>query len=135
MLLVSRANHYGRQQRTLMGALITIDVHARDVVRSMVKNEVSSVTDFEWTKQLRYYWEVREAVSATYLLGRISLRSYQETSFWRSGAYSPGPYRPRSYLAMCGGGPSTMDVHAVVRNDCLEHKEVAPKPKQVEPSL
>lgn len=29
-----------RQQRTLMGALITIDVHARDVVRYMVKTKV-----------------------------------------------------------------------------------------------
>eukprot|EP00752_Nemacystus_decipiens_P017827 g15983.t1 len=46
-----------RQQRTLMGALITIDVHARDVVRYMVKTKVCSVSDFEWTKQLRYYWE------------------------------------------------------------------------------
>lgn len=42
-----------------MGALITIDVHARDVVRFMVKSGVCSVSDFEWTKQLRYYWEVR----------------------------------------------------------------------------
>lgn len=50
-----------RQQRTLMGALITIDVHARDVVRFMVKSGVCSVSDFEWTKQLRYYWEVRES--------------------------------------------------------------------------
>ena len=30
----------GRQQRTLMGALITIDVHARDVVRFMAKTKV-----------------------------------------------------------------------------------------------
>ena len=32
-----------RQQRTLMGALITIDVHARDVVRYMVKTKVGLV--------------------------------------------------------------------------------------------
>ena len=43
-----------------MGALITIDVHARDVVRFMVKSGVCSVSDFEWTKQLRYYWDVSE---------------------------------------------------------------------------
>ncbi|RHY05497.1 hypothetical protein DYB25_001425 [Aphanomyces astaci] len=44
-------------QRSLMGALITIDVHARDVVRSLCANKVSCLTDFEWTRQLRYYWE------------------------------------------------------------------------------
>lgn len=49
-----------------MGALITIDVHARDVVRFMVKSEICSVTDFEWTKQLRYYWEVRLCRAAWY---------------------------------------------------------------------
>lgn len=42
-----------------MGALITIDVHARDVVRYMVQSHVCSISDFEWTKQLRYYWEVK----------------------------------------------------------------------------
>ncbi len=44
-------------QRTLMGALIVIDVHARDVVTQMVNASVSSINDFEWSKQLRYYWD------------------------------------------------------------------------------
>jgi dynein heavy chain len=47
----------GKLQRQLMGALLTIEVHARDVVLSMVKKNTRSVADFEWTKQLRYYWE------------------------------------------------------------------------------
>ncbi|CAM9627191.1 unnamed protein product, partial [Phaeothamnion confervicola] len=46
-----------RCQRTLVGALITLDVHARDVVRAAVAKRVASLADFEWTRQLRYYWD------------------------------------------------------------------------------
>ena len=38
------------QQRTLMGALIVIDVHAREVVRGMIKSRVETMNDFEWQK-------------------------------------------------------------------------------------
>lgn len=48
-----------RQQRTLLGALLTIDVHARDVTRALVAKKIDSLTDFEWTKQLRYYWDTK----------------------------------------------------------------------------
>lgn len=82
-----------------MGALITIDVHARDVVRSMVKSEVSSVTDFEWTKQLRYYWEVKAGTSLVYLPDRVFPRSYHGAPSWRLVACSPRPYHP-SYVSL-----------------------------------
>ena len=54
-----------KQQRTLLGALLTIDVHARDVTCALVNKSVTSLLDFQWTKQLRYYWdESRDDVNA-----------------------------------------------------------------------
>ena len=44
-------------QRTLMGALIVLDVHGRDVVTGLKNDDVQNITDFSWTKQLRYYWD------------------------------------------------------------------------------
>lgn len=49
-----------RLERSVMGALIVIDIHARDVVKQMIKSRVENVNDFEWTRQLRYYWEKEE---------------------------------------------------------------------------
>uniref|UniRef100_A0A803T4Q5 Dynein axonemal heavy chain 12 n=1 Tax=Anolis carolinensis TaxID=28377 RepID=A0A803T4Q5_ANOCA len=48
-----------KQTRTTLGALVTIDVHARDVVMEMIESgRISHHTgDFQWLAQLRYYWE------------------------------------------------------------------------------
>lgn len=42
--------------RNKLVALITIEVHARDVIADLLKKEVKGVNDFEWLKQLRFYW-------------------------------------------------------------------------------
>lgn len=44
-------------QSITMGALITIDVHAKDVIKVLVRDKISEITAFEWISQLRYYWE------------------------------------------------------------------------------
>jgi dynein heavy chain len=46
-----------RLQRTTLGALCVIDVHARDVISDMAQKGVSNASEFDWTAQLRYYWE------------------------------------------------------------------------------
>ena len=45
------------QTRVTLKALVVIDVHARDVVRDMIKKNVTSPYEFDWTAQLRYYME------------------------------------------------------------------------------
>ena len=44
-------------QRSVMANLIVIDVHARDVTKRLIRDEVTAVTDFAWICQLRYYWD------------------------------------------------------------------------------
>lgn len=43
--------------RKVLGAMITIDVHARDIVTNMIKQNCTDQKQFEWTKQLRYSWD------------------------------------------------------------------------------
>ncbi|XP_047672459.1 dynein axonemal heavy chain 6 isoform X2 [Tachysurus fulvidraco] len=44
--------------RNIITALITVDVHARDIVSELVKAKVDSSSRFEWQRQLRYYWDM-----------------------------------------------------------------------------
>lgn len=40
----------------MLEAVITIEVHARDVTNKLIEEDVSNVNDFDWISQLRYYW-------------------------------------------------------------------------------
>lgn len=51
-------------QRSVIRALITIDVHTRDIISVMVERQVNSDTNFEWLKQLRYYWNTVDSCVA-----------------------------------------------------------------------
>ena len=43
--------------RKVLSAMITIDVHARDIITNMIKVKCDDAKQFEWTKQLRYLWD------------------------------------------------------------------------------
>lgn len=44
-------------QRCVIVALITTDVHARDIMEELEQKKVSTILDFNWVKQLRYYYD------------------------------------------------------------------------------
>eukprot|EP00063_Salmo_salar_P092130 XP_014066965.1 PREDICTED: dynein heavy chain 14, axonemal isoform X3 [Salmo salar] len=43
-------------QQATLEALLTILVHCRDVLSHLLQNRITSVDDFEWTRQLHYVW-------------------------------------------------------------------------------
>lgn len=43
--------------RSKVVALITIEVHARDVIDRLIRTGCTTAHDFEWVSQLRFYWD------------------------------------------------------------------------------
>ena len=43
-------------QRSTLGAMVTLDVHGRDVLTTMVEAGVDQLNDFNWIAQLRYFY-------------------------------------------------------------------------------
>ncbi|RKO97448.1 hypothetical protein CAUPRSCDRAFT_10881, partial [Caulochytrium protostelioides] len=44
-----------KMARLTLGALVVLDVHARDVIGDLCAKQLSSVSEFSWQSQLRYY--------------------------------------------------------------------------------
>ena len=53
----------GKAARVTVGALTVIDVHARDVIKKLVDENVETKDNFGWTSQLRYYFDGADLTS------------------------------------------------------------------------
>ncbi|CAH0394939.1 unnamed protein product [Bemisia tabaci] len=55
--LAAFLDHLSPLDRRKISNMIVVDIHSRDVIETFVQNNVNSNEDFEWKKQLRFYWE------------------------------------------------------------------------------
>ncbi len=62
--IVSRTDIDPRKRKAVV-ALITQDVHYRDIIEELIKEEVESPHDFKWQQQLRYYFTKSNDINQT----------------------------------------------------------------------
>uniref|UniRef100_A0A4W5QVG2 Dynein axonemal heavy chain 1 n=1 Tax=Hucho hucho TaxID=62062 RepID=A0A4W5QVG2_9TELE len=89
-----------KMQRAVLSALIVIEVHAKDVAAKLVEEGVSSINDFEWISQLRYYWARNDlyirAVNAEFLYGYEYLGNSGRCNVTKCGKWKGSEYFPNA---------------------------------------
>ncbi|XP_014779882.1 dynein axonemal heavy chain 10 isoform X2 [Octopus bimaculoides] len=58
-IVVQIRSPLNRNDRAKFNTILIIDVHARDIIDSFVRDSIIDAREFEWESQLRFYW-VRE---------------------------------------------------------------------------
>jgi dynein heavy chain, axonemal len=59
-LVVKVRGKLSRIVRKILVALITTDVHAKDMIVEMREKNTEKIKDFMWEQQLRYYWDTED---------------------------------------------------------------------------
>ena len=91
-----------------MGALLVMEVHARDVTSKLIKLKVDSQADFNWISQLRYYWfddEIDTSAGKTIgLVGKMCqcVYPYGYEYLGNSGRLVITPLTDRCYMTLMG---------------------------------
>jgi dynein heavy chain len=86
-------------QRSTIEALIVLDVHATDLIKTdLVDKGVSVPSHFMWISQLRYYWEDHTVLSRI----TISVLDYNYEYLGNSARLVVTPLTDRCYRTLCG---------------------------------
>jgi dynein heavy chain, axonemal len=86
--------------RIALGALIVIDVHARDVIKELYDSKISSINEFQWLAQLRYYWiDERETCVVRMITTELE---YAYEYLGNSGRLVITPLTDRCYRTLMG---------------------------------
>jgi dynein heavy chain len=75
-MIVEVRGNLGSLDRKIIVALITTDVHARDIIVELHKDKVGSDKDFKWQKQLRYYYDDQAQESHNVNMKQVSATLY-----------------------------------------------------------
>jgi len=90
--------------RCTLEALIVLDVHSQEVIRQLIEAKVTSITDFDYEAQLRYYWEMKpNAKQLDTVVKMVSTTlDYNYEYLGNSSRLVITPLTDRCYRTLCG---------------------------------
>ena len=107
-IIVMVRGKLSKMERTTLGALVVLDVHSRDVTTFMRDTGVSRTSDFDWSAQLRYYWQAGGESAKTGKPGSMVMKminaraEYANEYLGNTGRLVITPLTDRCYRTLMG---------------------------------